>query len=166
MPLDITSGELSGFAHFGEIKSLAASSKARDELAATLAFEFNKVYSQGQGLTGFTQLTSTETVSDPNALLDAAGLDFTPVSGAFNVLIQSEDGLTTTHTISIDLDGLDTDTTLNSLAAQLDAIDGLSASVSADGRVELRPSRTMLNLLRLPGAAPRLTRTACWPPWD
>jgi flagellar hook-associated protein 1 FlgK len=59
------------------------------------------------------------------------------VSGAFNVLIQSKDGVTTTHTISIDLDGLDTDTTLNSLAAQLDAIGGLAASVSSDGALEL-----------------------------
>ena len=135
-PLDITSGELSGL-YTARNQVAGGFLEKLDELAATLAFEFNKVYSQGQGLTGFTQLTSTETVSDPNAALDAAGLDFTPVSGAFNVLIQSEDGLTTTHTISIDLDGLDTDTTLNSLAAQLDAIDGLSASVSADGALEL-----------------------------
>ena len=109
-----------------------------DELAATLIFEFNKVYSQGQGLVGFQQLTSTETVSDPDAALDAAGLAFTPVSGALNVIIRnSGNGLTSEHTILIDLDGLDQDTTLNSLAAQLDAIDGLSASVSASGALEL-----------------------------
>jgi flagellar hook-associated protein 1 FlgK len=135
-PLDITSGELSGL-YTARNQVAGGFLEKLDELAATLAFEFNKFYSQGQGLTGFKQLTSTETVSDPNAALDAAGLTFTPVSGAFNVLIQSKDGLTTTHTISIDLDGLDTDTTLNSLAAQLDAIDGLSASVSSDGALEL-----------------------------
>ncbi len=138
-PLDITSGELSGL-YTARNQVAGSFLEQLDELAATLAFEFNKVYSQGQGLTGFKQLTSTETVSDANAALDAAGLDFTPVSGAFNVLIKSKDGTTTTtttHTISIDLDGLDTDTTLNSLAAQLDAIDGLSASVSSDGALEL-----------------------------
>ncbi|HEX2475770.1 MAG TPA: flagellar hook-associated protein FlgK [Lacipirellulaceae bacterium] len=135
-PLDITSGELSGL-YTARNAVAGGFLEQLDELAATLAFEFNKLYSQGQGLTGFTQLTSTETVSDPNAALDAAGLAFTPVSGAFNVLIQSKDGVTTTHTISIDLDGLDTDTTLNSLAAQLDAIGGLAASVSSDGALEL-----------------------------
>jgi flagellar hook-associated protein 1 FlgK len=138
-PLDITSGELGGL-YTARNQVAGGFLEQLDELAATLAFEFNKVYSQGQGLTGFKQLTSTETVSDPNAALDAAGLEFTPVSGAFNVLIKSNDGTTTTtttHTILIDLDGLDTDTTLNSLAAQLDAIDGLSASVSSGGALEL-----------------------------
>jgi flagellar hook-associated protein 1 len=136
-PLEITSGELSGL--YAARNTVAGGFLANlDELAATLAFEFNKIYSQGQGLVGFQQLTSTETVSDPGAALDAAGLAFTPVSGAFNVIIQNAGtGLTTEHTISIDLDGLDQDTTLNSLATELDAIDGLSASVSASGALEL-----------------------------
>ena len=45
-------------------RSSAAFSTELDELAGTLAFEFNKVYSQGQGLVGFQQLTSVETVND------------------------------------------------------------------------------------------------------
>jgi flagellar hook-associated protein 1 FlgK len=136
-PLEITSGELSGL--YAARNSVAGGFLANlDELAGTLAFEFNKIYSQGQGLVGFQQLTGIETVTDPDAALDAAGLAFTPVSGAFNVIIQNADtGLTTEHTILIDLDGLAQDTTLNSLAAQLEAIDGLSASVSASGALEL-----------------------------
>jgi flagellar hook-associated protein 1 FlgK len=136
-PLEITSGELYGL--YSARNEVAGGFLANlDELAATLIFEFNKIYSQGQGLVGFQQLTGTETVDDPDAALDAAGLPFTPVSGAFSVLIQNADtGLTTEHTILIDLDGLEQDTTLNSLAAQLDAIDGLSASVSASGALEL-----------------------------
>jgi flagellar hook-associated protein 1 FlgK len=113
------------------------------ELAGTLAFEFNKVYSQGQGLVGFDQLTSVETLPDADASLDEAGLAFTPVSGAFDVLIRSkDDSSTTTTTILVDLDGLDDDTSLNSLAAELDAIDGLSASVSSTGALELSAEST------------------------
>ncbi len=41
-----------------------------DGFAKTLAFEFNKVYSQGQGQVGFSQLTSQSAVSDPTAALD------------------------------------------------------------------------------------------------
>jgi flagellar hook-associated protein 1 FlgK len=136
-PLEITSGELSGL--YAARDAVAGGFLTNlDELAATLIFEFNKIHSQGQGLVGFQQLTSTETVSDADAALDAAGLAFTPVSGALNVIIRNSDnGLTTEHTILIDLDGLDQDTTLNSLSAQLDAIDGLSASVSASGALEL-----------------------------
>src|SRR5262249_21130916 len=77
-----------------------------NDLAGTLAFEFNKVYSQGQGNNGFQNLTSVETIKNANAALDSAGLKFTPVSGAFNVIVQNKDG-DTSHTTSIrvDLDG-------------------------------------------------------------
>src|SRR4029077_5186412 len=117
--------------------------KGLDKMSGTLAFEFNKLYSQGQGLVGFQSLTSTETINDPNAALDAAGLPFTPVNGTFDVLIHSkEDNLTKTHTIRVDLNGLDDDTSLNDLAAQLDAIDGLSATVTSSGALQLGSDST------------------------
>ena len=50
------------------------------------------------------------------------------MSGTFDVLVHSKgDNLTRTHTIRIDLDGMDEDTTLTTLAQQLDSIDGISA---------------------------------------
>jgi len=114
-----------------------------NNLAATLAFEFNKVYSQGQGLVGFDQLTSKNGVADPSAALDAAGLAFTPESGTFDLLIRSkEDNLTRTVTISIDLNGFDEDTSLASLAQQLDAIDGVSASVTTTGQLQIKSDST------------------------
>lgn len=136
-PLQLTSGELHGL-YVARDTIVGSLFDQFDEFAATLAFEFNKVYSQGQGLSGFQQLTSTEGVLDADASLDAAGLPFTPASGAFDVLIHSkEDNLTKTHTILVDLDGFDADTSLNSLAAQLDAIEGLTANVLSSGRLEL-----------------------------
>lgn len=110
-----------------------------DDLAGTLAFEFNKAFSQGQGLVGFQKLSSVEAVHDSNAALDAAGLPFSPTSGTFNVIVHSKGG-DTTHTdqINVSLDGLDEDTTLASLAQQLDAIDGISASISANGTLQLK----------------------------
>jgi flagellar hook-associated protein 1 FlgK len=110
-----------------------------DTLAGTLAFEFNKLYSQGQGIDGFTQVTSVNSVNDATAALNEAGLDFTPNSGKFTVLVRNkEDGITKRHEITIDLNGLDgNDTTLNSLAAQLNAISGLNASINIDNRLVL-----------------------------
>jgi flagellar hook-associated protein 1 FlgK len=110
-----------------------------DTLAGTLAFEFNKLYSQGQGIDGFTQVTSVNSVNDATAALNEAGLDFTPNSGKFTVLVRNkEDGITKRHEITIDLNGLDgNDTTLNSLAAQLNAIPGLNASINIDNRLVL-----------------------------
>jgi len=101
------------------------------------------VFSQGQGLVGFDSLTSVEAVNDVNAALDEAGLEFTPVNGALNILVHNkDDDLTTTHAVLIDLNGLDTDTSLASLSAQLNAIDGLSASISATGELQLAADST------------------------
>ena len=98
--------------------SSADSSTGSTSSPAALAFEFNKVYSQGQGVTGFTSVTSQERSSDADAALDAAGLAVH--AGQRHVRpagLQHDDKLTETHTISVDLDGLDDDTTLASLAA-------------------------------------------------
>jgi flagellar hook-associated protein 1 FlgK len=96
----------------------------------TLINEFNKAYSRGQGLTGFSSLTSEAAVSDVQADLDQAGLDFTPVNGGFQVkVLNKQTGLTTTTDIRVDLNGLDEDTSLESLASQLDAIEGISATI-------------------------------------
>jgi flagellar hook-associated protein 1 FlgK len=113
--------------------------KRLDDLSGTLAFEFNKAFSQGQGLVGFQKLNSADVVRDSHAPLDAAGLAFTPTSGTFNVIVHDK-GSDTTHTstINISLDGLDEDTTLSSLAQQLDAIDGISASVTSNGGLQLK----------------------------
>jgi flagellar hook-associated protein 1 FlgK len=55
------------------------------------------------------------------------------------VIVHSKGGETThTSTINISLDGLDEDTTLSSLAQQLDAIDGMSASVTSTGGLQLK----------------------------
>jgi flagellar hook-associated protein 1 FlgK len=137
-PLNTASGELQGL--YAARDDIVGGFLTRlDELAATLAFEFNKLYSQGQGLDGFRSVTSVETIDDPNAALDEAGLAFTPVSGSFNVVVHSKASppLTHTHNIVVDLNGLDEDTSLASLTAQLDAIDGLKASVLPSGALQI-----------------------------
>jgi flagellar hook-associated protein 1 FlgK len=110
-----------------------------NDFAKTLAFEFNKVYASGQGLTGYSQLTAERAVTDTSAPLDVSGLPFRPVNGSFDVLIRNEQtGLTQTTRITVDLNGLDgDDTTFESLRAQLDAVDGLSATVDVNGRLVL-----------------------------
>ncbi len=136
-PLEAASGELRGA--YDARDTIAGGFLDRlNTFAAALAFEFNKVYSQGQGITGYPTITSQEAVTSSTAGLDEAGLDFTPVSGVFDLLVYNKQSeLTTTHTIRIDLDGLDNDTTLASLAAELDGIDGVTARVTADNRLEL-----------------------------
>ncbi|HUE72363.1 MAG TPA: flagellar hook-associated protein FlgK [Pirellulaceae bacterium] len=109
-----------------------------DDFAATLIFEFNKLYSTGQGLIGFSSLTSEFAADDPAAPLNQAGLDFAPVNGLFQVQVKNSlTGLTETTDVFIDLDGLSGDTSLDDLVAALDAIDGISASLDSRGRLEI-----------------------------
>jgi flagellar hook-associated protein 1 FlgK len=110
-----------------------------DEFASALIFEFNKVYSQGQGASGYQSVTSVDQVDNPDAVLDAAGLAFTPTNGAFNVVLyNTSTKQETTTSIKVDLDGLLDDSTLASVAADIDAIAGISASVTADNRVRIQ----------------------------
>src|SRR5437868_5594370 len=104
-----------------------------DDVSKTLINEFNKVYSGGQGLSGYSQLTSEHAVTANNSPLDVAGLPFTPTNGGFQVQVTNKlTGETKTTDVRVDLNGLDTDTNLETLTSQLDAIDGLSASITTD----------------------------------
>ncbi|MGC3967097.1 MAG: flagellar hook-associated protein FlgK [Pirellulales bacterium] len=138
-PLAASTGKLAGLVDARD-NILASFIHNLDDFARSLAFEFNKVFSSGQGLSGYTQLTAENAPLDPNAALDAAGLTYSPVNGTFNVLIRNtQTNLTKTTQIKVDLNGLDDDdTTLNKLVTQLDAIDGLSASLDARGRLVLK----------------------------
>lgn len=130
----------------GELRGLTA---ARDEIlggfldrldsfAQTLVFEFNKIYSSGQGLQGFEQLTSEFSVDDIGLPLNSAGLRYTPTNGSFKVLVRSKStGLTETDEILVDLNGLGRDLTLEGLSQKLDAIDGIHARTSSYGNLEI-----------------------------
>jgi flagellar hook-associated protein 1 FlgK len=137
-PIITAGGELQGL--YTARDDIVGSFLSRiDGVAGTLAFEFNKIYSQGQGLVGFRSLTSAETINDPDAALDEGGLDFTPVSGKFEVVVTNKTNplLTKTTTIQIELNGLDEDTTFASLASQLDSIEGLAATITPTGGLQL-----------------------------
>jgi flagellar hook-associated protein 1 FlgK len=131
-PLNPSGGELAGLV-VSRDEILGGFLDQLNDFASTLIFEFNKVHSSGQGLRGFQQIASEFSVNNENEPLDAAGLAFTPVNGSFQILVHNQrTGLTQTTDVFVDLDGLDDDdTTLADLAAALDAIDGISASVSA-----------------------------------
>ena len=129
-PLNNASGELAGLITSRD-EILGGFLDKLDDFARTLAFEFNKIYSSGQGLTGYEDLTSTSTVDDTQAALDQAGLSYTPTNGSFQVQVfNKQTGLTKTSDILVQLNGLDDDTSLEDLAAALEAIDGISAAIT------------------------------------
>jgi flagellar hook-associated protein 1 FlgK len=141
-PIDTSGGELGALIEFRKVH-LDDAIAAVDQVASELIWNVNRLHSQGQGLRGFATVTSSVGVDDAASALndaDATGLDFTPGHGSFKVhLAQAGSGVRTSATIAIDLDGLDSanDTSLADLAAALDAVAGVSASVGTDGRLTI-----------------------------
>lgn len=136
-PLMVTGGELKGI-YEARDRIVGGFLDKLDNFAAALAFEFNKIYSQGQGATGFQSVTSQEAVSDSAQILDEAGLPFTPVNGQFNLLLYNNaTKKTETHTIKVDLDGLQGDSSLNSIVSRLNEIAGVNAQITSDNRLKI-----------------------------
>jgi flagellar hook-associated protein 1 FlgK len=101
-----------------------------DSLAGTLAFEFNKIYAGGQGMSAYSETTSLNAVSSPDASLSQAGLPFQPVNGSLKITtLNTLTGASMTTDIPVALLGRGHDTSLNSLAAEIDGIAGLDARV-------------------------------------
>lgn len=137
-PLEISGGQLHGLLRARD-EILGAFLTQLDQFARALIYEFNRLYSQGQGLQGYSSLVSTERVVDPSAPLNKAGLSYPVVNGSFQILVYNkETGQTQTTVIPVKLLGGSGDTNLRSLAAALNAVDGISAVVNLDGRLEIR----------------------------
>ncbi len=141
--VDVSSGELGARLRFAN-EELKSSIAALDQFAGQLIYQTNRIHSQGQGTRLLDAVSATHGVGDAAAALNDAertGLPFTPINGSFEInLVSKATGQATSTTIDIDLDGIDpaNDTTLNDVAAALDAIAGVSASISTTGQLVIR----------------------------
>ena len=136
-PISLASGRLAGQVQARDAV-LGGFLDGLDEFARALTFEFNKIFAGGQGLVGHASLESEFAVSDVDASLDEAGLEFTPVNGGFSVqVLNTQTGLRETIDVRVDLNGMDEDISLADLAAELDAIDGISATITASRKLKI-----------------------------
>ena len=111
-----------------------------DRLARGLIYEVNRAHSTGVGTAGYTQMTGNYAVNDVDVALNSsdAGLIFPIRNGTFIVNVRdASTGEITSRQIEVDLDGIGTDTSLADLAAALDAVPGLSASLTPDNRLSV-----------------------------
>lgn len=141
--LDISSGELGALIRFKE-NDMQDTIGAIDTLAAQLIFQVNRLHSQGQGLDLLDGVTGAQAVADATVALNDSATDLTifPTHGSFQIhVVQKSTGQVITTTINIDLDGINPagDTTLTTLAADLDAAANISATVTPDGRLQITP---------------------------
>jgi flagellar hook-associated protein 1 FlgK len=116
-----------------------------DTVAGNLIFELNKIHSSGQGLEGFSSLTGSTAADDATVALNDpdAGLDFAPVNGSFVVHVRNKTtGVSTSTLVKVDLDGLNAnDTTMTSLAADINGVANVTASVNA-GKLQVNADST------------------------
>jgi flagellar hook-associated protein 1 len=131
------SGQLAGILQ-GRDTVLGGFEQNLDTLTSNMIFDFNKIYASGQGSEGFTTVTSNDAVTDPTAALNQAGLNFAPQNGSFQLqVVNGTTGLTSTSTINVNLNGTGSDTTLDGLASEINAVPNVSATVTADGHLEI-----------------------------
>ena len=139
-PVTASSGQVEGLINSRDVHSQAQFAQL-DALASALIHEVNKIHSGGQGLQGFSTITGLSLVTDPTQPLTALdnGIDFIPRTGSFFIDVKDTNSGSVVRTqINIDLDGIGTDTTLDSLAADINAnVAGVTATVLPNGQLQL-----------------------------
>ena len=140
--IDVSSGELGSRIEFIN-GTLQQSIDALDNITGQLIFETNRVHSQGQGTELLRSTGATNAVLDTTVALsdlETTDLPFAATNGSFEISVVSQaTGQATTTVIEVDLDGINpaTDTTLDSLTADLDAVIGVRAFVDPTGRLQI-----------------------------
>jgi flagellar hook-associated protein 1 len=140
-PLNIDTGQIGALIEVRNTDIVGAI-ETLDDFTHQLIFQVNRMHAGGQGSSGYSTLTSTAQTLDESLLLNDpdAGYDFTPQHGSFQLHVtQKSTGQRVTSVINIDLDGINpaTDTSLTSLASDINAVSNVTAVVSSSGRLQI-----------------------------
>lgn len=136
-PLQVSSGRLKGY-YDARDRAAGTASADLDKFARDLIEQFNLIHTQGQGLSGFRTVTGTNTADDTTAAIDLAGLPVKLKNGEFEIQVSdSLSGLTQTHVVRVQLNGGTSDSSLADVTASIDAIPGISASLTPEGKLRI-----------------------------
>lgn len=136
-PLQVSSGRLKGY-YDARDRAAGNASAGLDKFAKDLIEQFNLIHTQGQGLTGFSSVTGTNAADDTTAAIDLAGLPVKIKNGEFEIQVSdSLSGLTQTHVVRVQLNGGTNDSSLADVTASIDAIQGIKASLTPEGKLRI-----------------------------
>lgn len=91
-------------------------------LATGFMNEANRIQTQGYGLEGYSSVTTWEFPTATNVALNSAGFSRSVENGGFTIQVRNKvTGDVTPVEIQVDADGIGFDTTVSSLAAEIDA---------------------------------------------
>lgn len=117
-----------------------------DGMTRDIIHVVNRIHSQGQGTKGFTNLTGETVIGKTNVPFEVSNPDFNIDNGSFVVrLTDARTKLTTTYDIPVQQQGSLDDTTADQLAARLDAVSGISASITNDGRLQIKSDSSAIS---------------------
>ncbi|MCL2743241.1 MAG: flagellar hook-associated protein FlgK [Planctomycetaceae bacterium] len=149
-PLDVRSGSVFGLYEAHET-ILGGYLKNLDDFTSRLITKFNQVYSSGQGLSGYSHILSPVQINNPDEPLNPADLEQKIQNGSF--IVQHYDtrtGITTQTEIPIRVAEQvasnpfslkpapePVGTSLDDVAAAINAIENLSARVNLHGQLEI-----------------------------
>ncbi len=139
---DLASGKISGLitARDELVDSVISD---MDSWAQSLIYEVNNLHSVGSSMEEVTEFISDYNVDDPTASLASSssnGLNWDVTNGVFNInVINSSGEIDHTETIKVNINSPSSDS-LNSVAAKLDAVDGVSSYVDAAGYLHIEAS--------------------------
>lgn len=136
-PLEVTGGRLHGI-YTARTMVVQGLRDSLDGFSRDVIEQFNQIHTQGQGAVGFREITSHHATDDPQGALDLAGFSSSINNGEFQIQVTDlETGRVTTHVIRVQLTGAVDDTSLEDIQSQLNAVSGISAEITADGRLNL-----------------------------
>ncbi|MDR0327924.1 MAG: hypothetical protein LBI05_06475, partial [Planctomycetaceae bacterium] len=153
-PLDVRGGSVQGLYQAHQI-ILGGYLEKLDIFAEQLITSFNSVYTSGQGLSGYTELTSLYRTDDADMPIGLASLDTPVVSGGFFMQVYDTNAnATLEYYIPIDVDDparnnpfslkspqAPTGTTFQDLADAINAIEGLTATINSHGELEIKADK-------------------------
>lgn len=109
-----------------------------DKFVGAVIFEFNKFHASGEGLIGYTNVTSSNFVNSTTAALNQAGLAFSPEHGGFEIKVRNTaTGVEETHQIAINLDGIGADTSLEDLRAAMNSLGQVTAEITSENKLRI-----------------------------
>jgi len=150
-PLDVRGGIVLGLYQSHQV-ALGGYLENLDTFAGQLITEFNKIFTSGQGLTGYTSLSSLAQTDDGNLPIGSASLGMPVSNGGFVIQVyDTRTDATLEYYIEIKVDDPVRDnpfslksppapsgTTFQDLADALNAIPGLTATINTYGELEIK----------------------------
>ncbi|MCU0711438.1 MAG: flagellar hook-associated protein FlgK [Pirellula sp.] len=138
-PLDLKAGRLKGLYESINNSSAEGYQGKIDKLAKDIIFLVNRIHSQGQGSRGFQSVLSEQVLGQTDLPLELANSDFQIDNGSFQIRVtDSRTGETKSFDFPVRQLGQESDTTASELAAAINDVSGLSASITNDGRFEIK----------------------------